>query len=173
MQASGWKDCSEAHLRAGVQTMNQRMPFEKTGSHENLKLAGMAMAIGVVIGLPVGYHVNSGFTRGERIWLYAVHNTVAIFILRMIRLSGCRRGDSTIERRSLGDRTSALGLCRYSKIPADESVFSSCLPAWTIRSQLYKCAASDAFRNLDRNSLLPHLEAAIPDKTVVRVGGRP
>ena len=24
MQASGWKDCSEAHLRAGVQTMNQQ-----------------------------------------------------------------------------------------------------------------------------------------------------
>ena len=50
---------------------------------KNLKLAGMAMAIGFFIGLPVGYHVNSGFTRGERVWgqmaVDAEYSTFAIW----------------------------------------------------------------------------------------------
>jgi len=33
---------------------------------KNPQLAGMAIAIGLLIGVPVGYHVNSVFTRGER-----------------------------------------------------------------------------------------------------------
>jgi len=34
---------------------------------KNPQLAGMAIAIGLLIGVPVGYHVNSVFTRGERV----------------------------------------------------------------------------------------------------------
>jgi hypothetical protein len=34
---------------------------------KNSKLAGMALTIGLLIGVPVGYHVNSVFTRGERV----------------------------------------------------------------------------------------------------------
>jgi hypothetical protein len=43
------------------------MHFEKHGTMKNLKLAGMATAIGLLIGLPVGFRVNSVFTRGERV----------------------------------------------------------------------------------------------------------